>query len=160
MRDKKGRFIKGNISWSKLHPECMRRGKNHPMFGKKLSKKHRKILSKIHKGKPSWNKGIKMPQFSRENSGHWSGGKTIKGGRVFIYKPKHPFANQRGYVRHSHIVMEKHLGRYLEPTEVIHHINGIKDDDRPENLKLFANNSEHCKFHNHNKSRNKFGRFL
>jgi len=160
MRDKKGRFIKGNISYSKLHPECMRRGKNHPMFGKTHSKKIREIISEAHKGKPSWNKGIKMPQFSGENSGHWSGGKTIKDGRVFIYKPKHPFANQRGYIRRSHLVMEKILNRYLRPEEVVHHINDIKNDDRPENLQLFANNGEHSKFHNQNKPRNKLGQFL
>jgi hypothetical protein len=44
--------------------------------------------------------------------------------------------------------MEQHFGRYLRPEEVVHHINNIVNDDRPENLQLFESNSEHAKFHN------------
>ena len=43
--------------------------------------------------------------------------------------------------------MEEHLHRFLDPKEVIHHINQQKDDDRIENLMLFSNNSEHLRFH-------------
>lgn len=34
-------------------------------------------------------------------------------------------------------MMERELGRYLDPDETVHHINGVKDDNRPGNLELW-----------------------
>lgn len=43
------------------------------------------------------------------------------------------------------------IGRYLRPGELVHHRNEIKTDDRPENLRLFKNQSEHSRYHRLNK---------
>lgn len=83
-----------------------------------------------------------------KNHWNWKGGTRIwSNGYVLILKPSHPCSNKHGYVRRSRLVMEKHLGRYLDPKEIPHHKNEIRDDDRIENLRLFASNGEHISFH-------------
>jgi len=67
-------------------------------------------------------------------------------GYVTIHKPEHHRANKNGNVKRCVLVLEKKLGRELDKTEHVHHINGIRDDDRPENL-MPLTNSEHTRLH-------------
>ncbi len=64
----------------------------------------------------------------------WKGGQIVHDGYVFIQKPSHPNAQWLGYVKRARLVLEQKLGRYLLPGMIPHHINSIRDDDRPENL--------------------------
>lgn len=72
----------------------------------------------------------------------WRGGTTYRHGYKYLYAPNHPNARDN-YVREHRIVVEKYLGRYLTDKEVVHHINGIRDDNRPENLIVFENSKYH-----------------
>ena len=107
------------------------------------------------KGMTPWNKGKIFPERSKEFSPSWKGGITKHNGYVYISQPNHPYKHYNGYVKRSRLVIEQMIRRYLTPKEVVHHINGIKDDDRPENLMYFANDSDHQKFHQFFKRNNR-----
>lgn len=69
----------------------------------------------------------------------------VKNGYMYVYCPEHPNKNQNGYVRRSRLVIERRVGRYLCKSEIVHHINENRLDDRESNLILFKNNSEHLR---------------
>lgn len=76
----------------------------------------------------------------------WKGGVTVdKSGYILRYHPKHPEANNSGYVREHRLVMEQKLGRPLERSEVVHHIDDDPSNNHPDNLRLFASIGEHLK---------------
>lgn len=74
----------------------------------------------------------------------WRGGRHVdKSGYVYLRRPDHPNRNSAGYVFEHRLVMEAHLGRHLEPEEVVHHRDKNKQNNAIENLELFGSNGEH-----------------
>lgn len=69
----------------------------------------------------------------------WKGGrKKTKSGYVLVYCFDHPNKDSHHCILEHRLIMEKHIERYLYSYETVHHKNGIKDDNRIENLELFA----------------------
>jgi hypothetical protein len=61
-----------------------------------------------------------------------------RNGYVLLWQPEHPNARKHGQVAEHTVVMAEMLGRSLLPNEQVHHKNGIRNDNRPENLELWA----------------------
>ena len=57
-------------------------------------------------------------------------------GYARIHLPGHPESNTWGWVYEHRVVAEQSIGRCLEKGEVVHHINGIRHDNRPNNLQV------------------------
>lgn len=68
-------------------------------------------------------------------------------GYVMVHMPNHPYANNAGEIREHRWVMEQILGRMLRPEETVHHLNGIRDDNRPNNLEVFETRGAHSFIH-------------
>ena len=134
-----GAFKKGHSCYLKKHSEKTKEklrisnsGRNNPMYGKHHSKEAKEKISKRMKG-------AKCPA--------WKGGRRTQNGYVFIYVPNHPFHNRHNVIQEHRIVVEQQIGRYLKPKERTHHLNGIKNDNRPRNLMAFTSESAHQRFH-------------
>lgn len=79
---------------------------------------------------------------------NWKGGRSVaSNGYVLVKLPGHHLADVRGYVYEHRLVAEQKLGRQLLKGEIPHHINGIKTDNRPENIEvvesIFAHRVRH-----------------
>ena len=73
--------------------------------------------------------------------------KVSKEGYILVYVPEHPKAFKGWYYEHR-LIIEKKIGRILETSETIHHINENKEDNRLNNLFL-CSREEHDKAHVH-----------
>jgi len=119
----------------------------HNKGGVKLNDKRKKNgqFRKGNNGKLGFKHSLESKKKMSRSA--WEGGRTRRHGYVLVYIPTHPSA-VCGYVREHRVIMEAHIGRYLKPEERVHHVNGIKDDNGIENLKLLKNEAEHAKIHN------------
>jgi len=119
--------------------------------GRKLSDEHRKNLAAAMtpERRAKISAAMRARVVSAEtraklSAASWKGGRTTSRGHVLVLRKDHPFANATGYVQEHRLVMEGILGRYLTRGEKVHHLNGIKDDNRPENLAVLIVTGPHA----------------
>ena len=87
---------------------------------------------------PRWNGGVRQG-----NDGYRY--ITVPEDHKFISMAGHVFVHGRYhyYIAEHRLVMAEHLGRTLLKSELVHHKNGIKDDNHIANLELMAHREEH-----------------
>lgn len=65
----------------------------------------------------------------------YTGGRIVQdGGYLWEFCPVHPKCNKWGYVQQHRLVFERHHGRFLRKWEIVHHLDGDKLNNDPNNL--------------------------
>lgn len=106
----------------------------------------RSCASRANYQKAKLNKiglGASGPEADNPN---WKGGLTKSTrGYWYVKQRGHPQANKQGYIKRANLVYEQQIGR-LHDGEIVHHVNGDKEDDRPSNLRAMTI-AEHSHLH-------------
>jgi len=80
-------------------------------------------------------------KYTGKNNSNYKGYKTTVRGYIMIRDINSKYSNgESKYIFEHRIVAEKMIGRKLDKEEVVHHLNGIRTDNRPENLKIMLKN--------------------
>lgn len=143
------------------------------MYYKKVCKKCSNTFAASHKiqdycsnkcaERKNWNPGWRLgKKFTNERNG--VGRKRLaSNGYIEVYLPGHPLADIKGRVLEHRLVIYNQIKRPLVFNDVVHHINGVRSDNRPENLILLTrsgHNSHHKSEEIKHRQRDKLGRLF
>ena len=94
-----------------------------------------------------------MTAYGKDNY-MWKGGRTISSHGYILVRvgKKHHLADVRGYAYEHRIVAEKLLGRWLKFNELIHHKDGNRQNNNPNNIEIVDSNGKHYVFHRKNQN--------
>lgn len=97
----------------------------------------------LQKDQPKYHLCQRCQKPKGEANPNWKGGRSKHSGYILIYAPNHPKAVKGRYVYEHILVWERTHNTSLPDGWIIHHINGIKDDNRPRNLIALSKGKHH-----------------
>lgn len=106
--------------------------RNPELYARRLSSANKSRREKVRK-----RRGLSLDHPSLLSPNHGKGWKMKEGYKQLLNK-SHPNASKSGYVMEHVAIMAEKIGRPLVKGETIHHKNGIRDDNRLENLELWV----------------------
>jgi hypothetical protein len=137
-------FVKGGTPWNKGKDGCF-----------SVDALEKMSANNVQRRQAPWNKGkhhtaetvekIRASNLGSKGS-NWQGGRKMQNGYIFINCPEHPYRNSNNCVAEHRLIIEKIIGRFLDPVEEVHHINKVKTDNLPKNLIVFNGTSAHQSF--------------
>lgn len=142
--------VKGQKAWNKLNLDLEKikgmylNGDSVAVIAKNFCVSHNAIYERLKEMRITrTNSESHIGLQTREKNGNWKGGRCVckRSGYVVISD------GNGGLTREHRVVAEKMLGRPLEEGEVVHHKNGDRSDNSPENLEVLSNQSIHMKLH-------------
>jgi hypothetical protein len=112
-------------------------GESQEEIASSLGVAHKAVQTVLRRHGIKPRRAIKRNQIG-ENNASWKGGVTRSGAGYLLRKmPAHPRANAKGYVP-EHVLVAESIYGPIPPEMHVHHLNEVKDDNRPENLVVLA----------------------
>jgi len=134
------KILESQITAEKLYEYYIVQKLSAPEIAKIYKCSNRSIYRRLKNFKistRSMTEARKLMNIKGENNANWRGGRFEEGhGYILVYCPDHPHSIHGKYMWEHRLIIEQSIGRYLTKNEIVHHINGIKDDNRLINLCL------------------------
>ncbi len=95
------------------------------------------------------------PAKTGEEHHSWKGGRYINDqGYVMVHLPNNPHSYSNGWALEHRVIASKKLGRKLKTSEQVHHIDGNKQNNSPNNL-IILTCPQHTRLHSQNQNNRK-----
>lgn len=120
-----------NDHCSQKYSQYARKNKDPKKYREYLDRQNKKRRDEVRRKR---NIPLDTPCLIPQRGRGWK----MKDGYKQVMDKSHPNAAKSGYIMEHVVIMSKLLGRPLSDDETVHHKNGIRDDNRPENLELWS----------------------